>query len=431
MNTEKQRLQGGQLIVWMASEYHAINFALMARIRGTFPPDSFQKALDKLVLKYPSLAVNVVQDTGGEVCLIPNPAPKVPLRIEERKHPDHWIEETTTELPQPFDLSKDPPIRCVTLQDKDVSDILFVYPHVLADGLATTYLLRDFLAFVDDPEAEVTSTPHVPPMSALIPDFPGKGWAILQAKLKAQLMKLFLKRAQRNTPQTEPSNPRQPNYQLLPWTLTSEQTSALVARSRAEGTTVHAALCAAFLRAFGEFHEEGWKRKIQSPVSLRDRLTQPVGEAFGLFVNLVEFQTDCDPEYDFWEVARRIKKRFVRHTDDRQAFRTLIEANVVTRQSRDMLSPQIAAQVFMAADHDLSISNLGRLDFPTQYDTFQLETLFGPILGGDPEEVVLGVITVGGTLHLSLSFTDLKMDVPQAEKIIEAAMQWLVKATQE
>jgi hypothetical protein len=63
MSTEKQRLQGGQLIVWMASEYHAINFALMARIRGTFPPDSFQKALDKLVLKYPSLAVNVVQDT--------------------------------------------------------------------------------------------------------------------------------------------------------------------------------------------------------------------------------------------------------------------------------------------------------------------------------------------------------------------------------
>jgi hypothetical protein len=34
-------------------------------------------------------------------------------------------------------------------------------------------------------------------------------------------------------------------------------------------------------------------------------------------------------------------------------------------------------------------------------------------------------------MHLSLSFTDLNMDAAQAEKIIEAAMQWLVNATQE
>jgi hypothetical protein len=84
----------------------------------------------------------------------------------------------------------------------------------------------------------------------------------------------------------------------------------------------------------------------------------------------------------------------------------------------------------MAADHDLSISNLGRLDFPTPSDSFQLEALFGPILGGDPEDVVLGVVTLGGVMHLSLSFTDMRMDVPQAETIIDAAMQALLKATQ-
>jgi hypothetical protein len=83
----------------------------------------------------------------------------------------------------------------------------------------------------------------------------------------------------------------------------------------------------------------------------------------------------------------------------------------------------------MAADHDLSISNLGRLDFPTQYGSLQVDALFGPILGGDPEDVVLGVLTFGGKMHLSLSFADLKMNVPQAEKIIEAAMQCLLTAT--
>jgi hypothetical protein len=33
-------------------------------------------------------------------------------------------------------------------------------------------------------------------------------------------------------------------------------------------------------------------------------------------------------------------------------------------------------------------------------------------------------------MHLSLSFTDMRMDVAQAETIIDAAMRWLVEATQ-
>jgi NRPS condensation-like uncharacterized protein len=403
----------------------------MARVRGTLSPDSCQSALDKLLIKHPALSINVVQDTEGEVYLVSNPTLKIPVRLEERTHPKHWIEEMTTELTQAFDLSKDPPIRCVLLQDKDVLDILFICPHVLADGFATVYLLRDFLAFLNDPEAKVTPTSPVQPMNTLIPDFPGKGLTILQANIKAQLLKLSLSHAPHNPSQTISPHPVRPNYHLRPWTLTSEQTAALVTRSRAEGTTVHAALCTAFLRAFGEFHEGDWNRKIQSPVSLRDRLTQPVGEAFGLFVNLVAFPINCDPDDGFWEVARSVKKQFIRRTADRQVFKSLIEANVVTRQVREMLTPSIAARVFMKADHDLSISNLGRVDIPMQYGSFQLEALFGPILGGDPEDVVLGVVTIGGKMHLSLSFTDLNMDAAQAEKIIEAAMQWLVNATQE
>jgi hypothetical protein len=430
MRTEKRRLRGGQLVVWQASAYHTINFALTARIRGRLSPDLAQKALDSLLIKRPSLSVNVIQDAAGDVYQVPNPGLKVPLRIEERTHPDHWIEETITELARAFDLSKDPPLRCVLLRDRDVSDVLFVCPHVLADGLAAAYLVRDFLAFLNDPEIKAVPAPVVPPMNALIPAFPGKGLTTLQATFKARLLKLSLRRAHHHQAETATASPVQPNYHLLPWRLTSEQTSALVARSRAEGTTVHAALCTAFLRAFGEFHGDGWNRTIQSPVSLRDRLTQPVGDAFGLFVNLVAFQIDCDPEYGFWETARSIKKRFVRRTGDRQVFKALIEADVVTRQNRDALTPQTAAQVFMAADHDLSISNLGRLDFPTPSDSFQLEALFGPILGGDPEDVVLGVVTLGGVMHLSLSFTDMRMDVPQAETIIDAAMQALLKATQ-
>jgi hypothetical protein len=429
MNTKKQKLQGGQLIVWLASEYHSINFALMARIRGNLTPDQFQKALDKLQLKHPSLSANVVQEADGNVYLIPKPALEFPVRIMARKHPESWVEEVTTELDQAFDLLNNPPIRFVLLWGKGVSEVLFVCPHALADGFATAYLVRDFLVFLNDPDVEVAPMPLAQPMSELIPDFPGKRMAIQRAKLKARLLKIFLSRStKQKKSQADVVSPVKPKYHLLPWTLTTEQTSALVARSRAEGTTVHAALCVAFLRAFGEFRKDGWKRRIQSPISLRKRLAHPVGEAFGLFVNLVEFRVDCAPEYDFWDVAREIKQGFVRRTVDKQIFNSLVEANIVTHQLGKVITPQIVAQSFMAADYDLSITNLGRLDFPTRYGSLQLDALFGPILGGDPEDIVLGVITIGGKMHLGLSFTDLKMGTSQADQIIETAMSGLANA---
>jgi hypothetical protein len=429
MDTTKQHLQGGQLVVWLASEHHPINFALAARIRGAFAPEQFQQALDTLRRTYPPLSMRATKESDGDVYLVPDPALRIPVRTLERKHAAHWVDEVTAELDRAFDLLHNPPLRLVWLREGDVSEILFVCPHALADGFAVAYLVRDFLMFLSDP-ADAVTMPLTQLMPELIPDFPGRSIAILRAKLKVGLLKLFLShRSKQEAPQTHAVKRNDPTYHVSPWVLTSAQTSALVTRSRAEGTTVHAALCTAFLRAFGEFYGDSWKRKIQSPVSLRDRLTHPVGESFGLFVNLVEFRINCAPDRDFWEVARAIKQGFIRRTADQRIFDSLIEANVAMTTLSQVITPQIMAELFMAVDHDLSISNLGRLDFPMRYGALQLDALFGPILGGDPEDIVLGVLTIGGQMHFSLSFTDLKMTPLEAEQIKASAMRWLADAT--
>jgi hypothetical protein len=79
MNTKRQKLQGGQFVVWLASEYHPINFALMARIRGTFTVGQFQTALDKLQLKHPPLSMRVTRESDGSVYLTSDPALKFPV----------------------------------------------------------------------------------------------------------------------------------------------------------------------------------------------------------------------------------------------------------------------------------------------------------------------------------------------------------------
>jgi hypothetical protein len=435
LNSAKQKLRGARFAVWLLSQNFAINFTLTARVRGTITPEQFERALGKLRLKYPPLSTRMDRESNGDIYIIPDAGLEFPVRTVERQHSGSWIEEVTRELAQTFDMFNQPPIRFTWLRGDDVSDIVFACPHVLVDGLSVAYLVRDFLVFLSDPEANVEPVPPAPPISEMIPDFPGKQLTIWKARLQAAMFKVFLRLASGRDEQTQDQtgDPRS-TYHQLAWALTPEQTAALVARSRAEGTTVHAALSVAFLRARGESRAMGelrgnsWKRKIQSPINLRDRLTGPVGESFGLYVNLAEFPVNCAPERDFWDVAREIKRKFIRYTGDRYIFDSLVEANVVMGELAPVITPQLVARS-MKITYDLSITNLGRLDFPVQYGPLLLEALFGPSLGGDPEDIVLGVITVGGRMHFALTFTGLKLNTSQAEQIKETAMTWLARAT--
>jgi hypothetical protein len=209
-----------------------------------------------------------------------------------------------------------------------------------------------------------------------------------------------------------------------------EQTAALVKHSRAQGTTVHAALCTAFLRAFGEFHGTGWKRKSQSPIDLRKRLVRPVNESFDLYIHLVEFFVDCAPERDFWEVAREIKQRLEHHSGDKRLFSSILGTLVLMDELVSVITPKIVAQSYSAVEYDLSISNLGRLDFPIQYGPLRLEALYGPTIGCNPEEVVLGVISIGDKMHFTMASTDMAITLIQAEEIKEKAMKYLADAAE-
>lgn len=429
MRATKERLRGGNFAMWLIADKHPVTFAIIARVRGTITADQFQRALYGVREKYPPLTMRVNIEADGLPYLISDSDLAFPVCIRERVNAGTWEEEMAHNLAQPFDMCKEPPIRFLWLRGDDVSEIVIVCPHALADGYSAAYVIRDFLHYLGNPDASVTTVPLSPSASDLIPDFRGKWMTVFGAKMKAEFLKLPGKREpdKARLSGVEKISEKPKNY-LLSWELSVEQTSALIKRCRAEGTTVHAALSVAFLRAFGEFYGGGWYRKIQSPVDLRKRLAQPVGESFGLYINLVEFFVDCEPERSFWEVAREIKRHFIQHCDDKLLFKTLLDTTVLM----DSLAPVITSDTIMShmpeVKYDLSITNLGKLNFPLQYGSLKLEALYGPVLSGIPEEIVLGVITIGGKMHFTMSYTDLKLNASQAEQISATAMEQLAEA---
>ena len=430
MNNSKQKIRGGKYAVWLISEDLPINFAMTIRLRGTLTPDMFQQALGKLQIKHPSSSTRVIKEADGNAYLVADPNLKFPLRIVARQHSKSWVEEVTAEFAQPFDEYNEPPIRFVWLRGDDVSEIIVLCDHAFVDGYSAAYVARDLLMYLGDSKLEVEPNPPSTAMSELLPTFPGKRFAIWQARLKAAFLKLILTFAPKRDNQWKAmvDTAKRPYY-LLPWELTLEQTAALVKHSHAQGTTVHAALCTAFLRAFGELHGTSWKRKIQSPIDLRKRLIRPVDESFDLYIHLVEFFVDCAPEHDFWEVAREIKQRLEHYSRDRPIFGSILGTIVLIDELVSVITPRIVAQTVWGVEYDLSISNLGRLDFPVQYGPLKLEALHGPTIGCNAKEVVLGVVTVGGKMHFTMAFTDMTMTLPQAEQIKAKAMKSLADAT--
>ena len=73
----------------------------------------------------------------------------------------------------------------------------------------------------------------------------------------------------------------------------------------------------------------------------------------------------------------------------------------------------------------LSVTNLGRLDFPLTYGPFELDTFYFVPSTGPFLEIVLGVVTVGGKLTISVNYIEENINKTTASAIKDRAMKHL------
>lgn len=84
-------------------------------------------------------------------------------------------------------------------------------------------------------------------------------------------------------------------------------------------------------------------------------------------------------------------------------------------------------KVFMGT----AITNLGRLDFPTQYGSIELDRLMMKPGGGFPlasVNLVVGAVTCAGKLSVSIAYAEETIDTATVLKIKQHAMQLLLSA---
>jgi hypothetical protein len=386
---EFDRREAGAAL-FLSTQTISLSFALVARVRGRLSRPRLEIALAGLGRRHPLLAVRAAAREDGSAYFTDDGVPPVPLRVAVRRSDEDWVAEVEDAIRQRTAYLQGPFIRCIWLAGPDVSEIILVCDHLVGDGRAAIFALHDLLESLADPARTIEALPVPRPLPELVPDDVARQIVEDAADLPSEPAA---------APPPDPSAPASPGAAAHParirhFDLTADETAALVARCRAEGVTVQAALCAAFLTAFAETHPGKPVRRAEIPVDLRPRLTQSTEGEYDNAVGLARIDVDCGPGLDLWTTARNAA-RALAGIRDRDIFATI--AVVTTLTGRWPTPP-------WEIDYDLSISNVGRVDIPADYGDLSLEAIYGPVFPATgPDHRILAVSTFGGRMRCTFS----------------------------
>ncbi len=412
------------------------NFVMQARIRGEFSAEQLQEALLRLRPRHSQL-IPAAAEADPAVS-------RFGLRVLSGCKDDDWTSVVKEELRTPFPDDPGPFARFTLLRMGECSDLVGTFHHGRCDGMSGVYVLRDVLRLLGEPSVALPALPPPPDFLAVIPAAVKENpLTRLQLEIKIlQLRLAFMIRQMRKRPSPETSTPASPagkpepglppsqRFCIRTAALTEAQTATLAARCKSEGTTVHAAVCAAWLRAFAGMQNgrNGWSRGASSPVNLRQRTTPPVADTAGMFMAMVETRIDCSPQRDFWRTARQFKRKLTRASSDKNLFMfPLLLRKIFSRLPPGQLKEIIPFFFDRPVKYDFSITNLGRLDIPARIGGLTV-TAFHNLVNSSEHERTVGVNSLDGRMTFSFTFRESKMDPQEAENLLQSAIRLLAEA---
>jgi hypothetical protein len=357
----------------------SINFASTIHLSGPLTLPRLENAFARLGRRYPMLVAHISRNEENNFHFTDDHASSVPVRVVERETDDTWIQEVKRELPIIFNFQTGPLYRCVWVRGQDdISDLVLISEHMTSDGRSAVHAMRDLITLLADPTLELTPVLPKHPRELVSSDILQRVAAI-DAATRADAPP---------SPAWQPSAPAG-LQRILPFSLTETETAALREQCRAQGVTIQAALCAAFLTPFAEHQPDIPLRRAEVPVDLRPYLTQPTADLFGSYLGLTTITVNCHAGPSLWDVAR----------DAQTAIRAILGPDLFLQPlALYHLIERPLARGF-PRDYDLSISNLGQLDVPAMCGDLQVESVHTPTFNVNaPHHYVLGVATCSGKL---------------------------------
>ena len=378
---------------------NSFNFASVAHFKGCIELEALDEALRKLGKRYPMLVARVLVEESGEAYFTDAFAQPMKATYVPKTSPDSWIQVTDQALRVRPNFANGPLASCILVQDSASADLILVNDHSTADGGSAMLAMRDLLAFLGDPSLELPATNPVPITEAL-PDEVLREIKTMEAAVPP------------DAPPPAPWSFKAPTHprQFVPMELSVPDTSRLGERCRSEGTSVQGALCAAFISPFAERYPDQDKHYAEIPVNLRRFLKDGSSPAHPICTGLA--MVEIEGSSDLWEMARTAKVAMEK---------AITPALFIQGQVVSSIVEKMPAIPSITVDYDLSISNVGRLDWPVSCGELAFTGLHAPIFNvNQAGHRVMGANTSAGRLHLTYISHD-----PEAPWLASRGMELL------
>lgn len=419
-------LGAGENILWLHDQVAPAHFAVTAQVTGELVTEQLQQALSQVQQRHPLLQVCIVPDASGKPWFVEDSA-RIPLRVVRRQNEQHWLFEVEQELYCPFDWNQAPLVRVVLVQSNNISEIILITHHLIGDGTSSAYLLRDILQAVATPANELQTLPEYPAFEDLLTN--------CEQPISNQYSSTHPAFAETKSDVSAVNFPQYTQAELfvnrrprvLAWSLSSTETNALISTCRQEQTTVHGAICAAFLLAIYSDEEKSSILKCTSPVSIRRYLPANMAEDFGFYFALFVTSHAITDDDNFWELARSLKSQLHEQISLSSICTTISQQQALISTNPN---PKLVQQVlYETYAYDILVTNLTRLNIQQQFGQLQLKAIYGPaVTTGSESDRVVGVATLGDTMFFTFTYFEPEMQPAEAVKFQQAAMQQLKKA---
>lgn len=363
----KRRLILGERIMHVDAKT-PLNCVFGAKISGNINEAHLHQALYKIQQKHPLLRMNI-ENTGKTPYFVLNEnIGKIPVRISVRTSDQDWLQQSKLEWYKLFNNNSEPLARVVWLQGETESDLLLVLPHCICDGTTILNLLRELVALIDDPEQELLPYPSFSSVKELLPDdFTPSKVSHFKGKIFATLGRLFFFFKSTSYHSTE-----QLNY-AINWKMNAADTENLLRKCKAEQTSVHAAICVAFMEAFKQVRGDKAHGKVICPVDIRRFVPAIKTDTMFAFAPIVELKLHPQ-ENMFWNKARKLKTDLDTKIAEMKVYNLLN----MSEYFHSSVNKMIGFLKTTKGTHDITLSNMGLLNIPKTYQNFSIATIYSP-----------------------------------------------------
>jgi len=376
----------GEKFIWLIDRASSFNFIIHARVNGGLAPAVLEKALAAVQARHPLLRARIAQVGWTGAVFREDLVPAIPLRLVEDPGAD-WNKEAERELQSNFNTDAGPLARCTLVKESsDSAVIIMAFHHAIGDALSGIYLLRDLLQ-----AAELAASGRSPALPRLgTPPSMDKGlpqsvrglrgaWGYLS--FMSRLFTWFVKNGKPHIPKPDQKSAvGERRVQMINREMAPEVVKALLQKARSEKTTLHGAISAAHALAMAEL--AGMNRPaaclIASDINMRPRLSPQIGEDVGFYISGCLNLEHAGPGSNFWELARSIRNQLGQLLENGQPFHLFKSITLAEAMFRPLGTGGFAAWAcanYVAAANPgmFAVSNIGKVEIPSDYGRFHLE----------------------------------------------------------